>query len=100
MGKSSIGIFQIYKFNHKSSAMLLKLRLYLQTFWRVYVLFLTPILLLPILLSGIADDEAVRNGLNSNSSDTNLVDSGSTTRRSDYEAMVCAYVLLLMAIYW
>jgi hypothetical protein len=78
-----------------------KLIKYFKTFWRTYVLILTPLLLLPIILSGMTDHETGSpdslDGLNL----TKTLNIGSVPgRNSDYEAMVCAYVLLLMAIYW
>ena len=76
-----------------------KLIKYVKTFWRTYVLILTPLLLLPIILSGMTEHEisSSLDGLNI----TKTLHVGSVPgRKSDYEAMVCAYVLLLMAIYW
>lgn len=83
--------------------MLLKLRLYLQTFWRVYVLILTPILLMPIILHGMSDvstSNEANEGISNVDNSSATFDENIAPVKSDYEAMVCAYVLLLMAIYW
>jgi hypothetical protein len=81
--------------------MFFKLRLYLKTFWRTFVLILTPLLLLPIIFSGMSDAGSnldVTNNILVNNSV--ILENKIPGRKSDYEAMVCAYVLLLMAIYW
>ena len=76
---------------------------YLSTFWRFYVLVLTPILLIPVVLHGLSTENTFLDGndgddvtgFNSTASHEAL-----TRANSNYEPMVCAYVLLLMAVYW
>ena len=65
-------------------------RAYFSQFWRTYILILAPLLLMPLLFIGENPDENHDGG-----SDGNL-EAAQTT----YEAMACAYTLLLMAIYW
>ena len=80
--------------------MVIKIRKYLETFWRAYVLILAPIVLLPIILRGMAENDVTPLvDLESNSTDA-LFAKLLPPQKSEYEPMVCAYVLLLMAIYW
>ena len=81
--------------------MFFKLRLYLKTFWRTFVLILAPILLLPIIFSGMTESGSlIDNNGNILLNSSVILENKIPGRKSDYEAMVCAYVLLLMAIYW
>ena len=80
-------------------------RAYISTFWRFYVLVLTPILLIPIVLHGLSTENTFLDNNNDNSSyddDNNSTTSETTLTHanSNYEPMVCAYVLVLMAVYW
>jgi hypothetical protein len=76
--------------------MLPKLKKYVEEFWRTYVLFLAPILFLPVLFSGMNGDFDLNNGNDTKKAfDVNV-----PGRKSDYEPMACAYILLVMAIYW
>ncbi len=82
---------------------------YLIPFWRSYVLIITPLVLLPILFSVSKDDPTDTQSLDPfNGSlpspvaigSTGSSDSPKSERPSDYEPMVCAYVLLVMSVYW
>ncbi len=76
-------------------------RAYISTFWKFYVLVLTPILLIPIVLHGLSTENTFLD--NNNSDDDNNSTTSATTlthANSNYEPMVCAYVLILMAVYW
>jgi di/tricarboxylate transporter len=80
-------------------------------FWRTFVLVLTPLVFLPVLLSGTPDqnNDTDNNRDLFNGSLPSPVAIGSSLdpsshakeeRPSDYEPMVCAYVLLIMSVYW
>jgi di/tricarboxylate transporter len=84
---------------------------YLVPFWRTFVLVITPLVFLPVLLSGTSNDSAntdstdLFNGslpspvaIGSGSPSGN--DGSNADQPSDYEPMVCAYVLLIMSVYW
>ena len=77
------------------------LHVYISTFWRFYVLILTPILLIPIVLHGLSTENTyLDNNNNNNDNAENSTLESLTHANSNYEPMVCAYVLVLMAIYW
>ena len=79
-------------------------------FWRTFVLVLTPLVFLPVLLSGTQDQnyDTDNNSDPLNGSLPSPVAIGSPgnpssdakERPNDYEPMVCAYVLLIMSVYW
>jgi di/tricarboxylate transporter len=80
---------------------------YLIPFWRSYVLVITPLVLLPILFSVSTDDPTDSSSYNGSlpspvaiGSAAGSSDSPKSERPSDYEPMVCAYVLLVMSVYW
>ena len=77
-------------------------RAYISTFWRFYVLVLTPILLIPIVLHGLSTENTFLDNNNDSYGDNKSTTSETTLTHanSNYEPMVCAYVLVLMAVYW
>ena len=84
---------------------------YLVPFWRTFVLVITPLVFLPVLLSGTSNDSANTDStdlFNGSLPSPVAIGSGSPSgndgsnpdQPSDYEPMVCAYVLLIMSVYW
>ena len=84
---------------------------YLVPFWRTYVLVITPLVFLPVLLSGLTTEATNTDSIDPlNGSLPSPVAIGFTSPSgnvgsksdlpSDYEPMVCAYVLLIMSVYW
>jgi di/tricarboxylate transporter len=84
---------------------------YLVPFWRTFVLVITPLVFLPVLLSGTSNASANTDStdlFNGSLPSPVAIGSGSPSgndgskadQPSDYEPMVCAYVLLIMSVYW
>jgi len=71
---------------------------YLSTFWRFYVLVLTPILLIPIVLHGLSTENTYLDNYDDNDNNSTASFEPLTRANSNYEPMVCAYVLLLVSI--